>query len=181
MARFLSYPFTVPLQPIAHNVAPLCESVEGFIKAYRDEGMWGSIEMEGMIGWQIIRKELPDLKTVVVRRPLQEVYNSLVMKGYTPNLSGLAELNAMLDVIADQPDVFSLNSSDLDAPIACKWLFEYCLEIEFDFEWWHEISQMNIQVNIEEAQSLFGETSKRAALYQADVLKRMKEINNCLN
>lgn len=181
IAHFLNYPFAVPKQPVGHNVAPLCKSVEGFLDAYRKEGMWGSVELEGMIGWQIIRKELPDLRTVVVRRPLQESYNSLVMLGYKPNLTGLAELNTMLDVIAEQPDVFSINMADLDAPVTCKWLFEYCLELEFDFEWWYQISQLNIQVNIEGMIAIQDEARKRGELYQADVLERMKEIRSCLN
>ena len=181
LAHFLNYPLAVPLQPVGHNVAPLCKSVEGFVRAYKEEGMWGSIELEGMIGWQVIRKELPDLKTIVVRRPLQESYNSLVMLGYKPNLSELANLNAMLDVIAIQPDVFSINTSDLDAPVTCKWLFEYCLELEFDFEWWHQVSQLNIQVDIERWKAMQEEISTRGILYQEDVLRRMEEIKSCLN
>src|SRR6516164_4163660 len=92
MARYLNYPFTVPLQPVAHDVAPLCKSIEGFLKAYKEENMWGSIELGGMIGWQVIRKEMPELKTVVVRKPLQEVYDSLVMLGYRPNLTELGKM-----------------------------------------------------------------------------------------
>jgi hypothetical protein len=164
-------------------VAPLCKSVEGFVQAYKEEGMWGSVETGGMIGWQLIRKELPDLKTIVVRRPLQEVYESITMAGarydLKVNLTNLAELNAMLDLIASQPDVFSINAIDLDAPVMAKWLFEYCLELEFDFDWWHRMSQFNVQVNVDEAMAIKEEADARYLLYQQDVLSRMKEIENC--
>src|SRR5215472_4031641 len=114
LVHFLNYPFTYPLQPVAHDVAPLCKSVEGFIKAYKEEGMYGSVEIGGMIGWQVIRQELPDLKTIVMRRPLQDVYNSIAALGYTANLTSLAEYDAILDLIAKQKGVHSINSSDLD-------------------------------------------------------------------
>jgi len=166
---------------VAHDVAPLCKSVEGFLKAYREEGMWGSVEIGGMIGWQVIRQEMPELKTVVMRRPLQDVYNSLIGLGFTANLTSLAEYDAILDLIAAQKNVYSINSSDLDAPVMCKWLFEYCLELEFDFEWWHDLSNLNVQVNMDDVMAMKEDTDKRYALYQADVLHRMEGIRNCLH
>ena len=181
MAHFLNYPFAVPLQPVAHDVAPLCRSVEGFVRAYKEEGMWGSVEIGGIVGWQLIRKELPDLKTVVVRRPLKEVYDSIIHMGFSGNLSLLAEYNAMLDIIGSQPNVYSISSADLDAPITCKWLFEYCLELDFDFDWWYSLSQVNIQLNMDDVVAIKDDLDDRYKAYQADVLKRMKEVNNCLH
>lgn len=181
MAHFLNYPYTRPLQPVAHDVAPLCKSVEGFINAYKKDGMWGAVETEAVIAWQIIKKELPDLKTIVVRRPLQEVYNSIIKLGFQGNLTHLAELNAMLDLVASQPGVYTINSSDLDAPITGKWLFEYCLELEFDFDWWYIVSQVDIQVNIEDVMNLRPEIEARYNAFQTDVLLRMEEVKSCLH
>lgn len=180
MAHFLNYPFARPAQPVAHDVACLCKSVDGFIKAYKEEGMWGSVEIGGIIAWQLIRKELPDLKTVVVRRPLQDVYQSIANLGLQANLTVLAEHNAMLDLIASQPGVFSIKNSDLDAPITGKWLFEYCLEQEFDFDWWYGMSQLNVQVNMEEALAFKDEATIRYNSFQADVLSRMGEVRNSM-
>jgi len=181
MAHYLNYPFTTPLQPVAHDVAPLCRSVDAFLRAYKEEGMWGAVEIAGAMAWRIIREEIPEMKTVVVRRPLQEVYNSIVGKGFLAHLSNLAELNAMLDVIGAQPGVYTINASDLDTPVACKWLFEYCLELEFDFDWWYKLSQMNIQINLEEAASMKEETAVRYTEFQADVLRRTEGLNTCLH
>jgi hypothetical protein len=126
---------------------------------------------------------LPELKTIVVRRPLQEVYESITTAGakhsLKANLTELAELNAMLDLIASQPDVFSINTTDLEAPVMGKWLFEYCLELEFDFDWWYQMSEFNIQVNVDEAVAVKEETDARYLLYKEDVLSRMEEVKNC--
>jgi hypothetical protein len=181
MVHFLNYPMARPLQRVAHDVAPLCKSVGNFIKAYTEEGMWGSIEQSGAIGWQVIRKELPDLKTIVVRRPLQEVYNSLVNLGIQPHMSNLAELNELLNVISAQPGVHSINSSALDSPMMCRWLFEYCLELEFDFDWWAHWAPLNVQINMDEVMKMREDIDERYKLYQADVLERMKELGSCLH
>jgi len=181
VAHFLNYPFAVPTQPVAHDVAPLCRSVDNFLRAYREEGMWGSVETGGMAGWQIIRQEMPELKTVLIRRPLQDVYESIASLGMIGNLSNLAEMNAMLDLIAMQKDVYSINASDLDAPVTCKWLFEYCLELEFDFEWWYKVSQLNIQVDMDTVMAMKEDIDKRYNTYMADVKERMKEVKNCLH
>lgn len=151
------------------------------MRAYKEEGMWGSVEIGGMIGWQLIRKELPDLKIVVVRRPLQEVYNSITNLKLTAHLTNLAELNAMLDIISEQPGVHTIKSSDLDAPVVGKWLFEYCLELEFDFEWWYHMSNTNVQINMNDVMSMKEELDSRYYAYQADVMRRMEEIKSCLH
>src|SRR5215469_16688266 len=160
LAHFLNYPFAVPKQPVAHDVAPLCKSIEGFLHAYKEEGMWGSVEIEGMIGWQVIKKEMPELKTVVMRRPLQEVYNSLVMQGYKPNLTELGKL---------------------DATVVGKWLFEYLLELDFDFDWWYQLSQTNIQINLNDVEDMRPEINARSEAFRADVLDKTRGLNECLN
>jgi len=181
MSHYLNYPLARPRQPVAHDIAPLCRSVEGFIKAYKEEGMWGSVEIGGVMAWQIIRQELPDLKTVVVRRPLQEVYQSVAALGYQAHLSNLAEFNALLDIVAQQPGVFSITSDSLDVPAAGKWLFEYCLELEFDFDWWSQMAALNIQVNIDDVMRIMPEIDERYQAFQQDVLSRMKEVQSRLN
>src|SRR5215469_4491325 len=181
LAHFLNYPFTVPRQPVAHDVAPLCKSIEGFLHAYKEEGMWGAVEIEGMIGWQVIKKEMPELKTVVMRRPLQEVYNSLVMQGYKPNLTELGKLDAILDIISEQSGVYSIKSTDLDAPVVGKWLFEYLLELDFDFDWWYQLSQTNIQINLNDVEDMRPEINARSEAFRADVLDKTRGLNECLN
>ena len=181
MAHYLNYPMARPPQPVAHDVAILCKSVAGFVRAYKEEGMWGSIETGGIMAWRLLEKELPDLRRVVVRRPLQEVYKSLTMQGVPPNLTTLAELNAMLDDIAAKPDVYSINAADLDAPGVCKWLFEYCLELEFDFSWWARLQALNIQIDMDTVLQMKDEIDIRYTAFQQDVFERMEEHRNCLH
>lgn len=181
LSHYLNYPLARPLQPVVHNMAVMCSSVENFVKAYVEKGLWGSVEPNGIVGWQLLRREMPDLKTVVVRRPLQDVYNSITQIGMHPILAGLAERNEMLEALAMQPGVYSVDFAALNTPEMCKWLFEYCLELEFDFDWWSSLNTLNIQVDLESASKVMPEMERNFALFQADILERMKGIVSCLN
>lgn len=168
-------------------------SVEAFIDLYNKEGMFGSVEIGAVMAWRLIKKELPHLKVVVVRRPLIEVFNSFAKAGFEVDLGDLGELEAMLDAVTREDGVYSINSSDLDAPIVCKWLFEYCLDLEFDFDWWAYMQNINIQMDLHDIYGMEKEPiegqgaykvntfkdmlDKKRVAFRADVTRRMKEIS----
>lgn len=198
VAHFLNYPLARPPQGVGHELAIQMGDVGSFLDLYRKEGMFGSVEIEAIMAWRIIKKEMPDLKIVAIKRPLIESYNSLAKAGFIPNLSELAELDAMLEAMIEETKVYTINSSDLDAPIVCKWLFEYCLELEFDFDWWAGMQSFNIQMDLSEVVGMKEDkTAKqeahkvmtwkdmlddKRASFRADVISRMKEINlSCLH
>jgi hypothetical protein len=143
--------------------------------------MWGAVEIGGVVAWQIIKKELPDLKTIVIRRPLQDVYNSLAATGHQADLTSLAEFDELLNVVSAQPGVHSINVDSLDVPAVCKWLFEYCLELEFDFDWWARLSALDIQVNLDEAMKNRDEVKVRFNAFRENVLERMKGVESVLH
>ena len=180
LTHYLNYPLARPPQVVSHDTAPLCGNVKDFVKAYKD-GLWGSVELAGVIGWQVIREELPNLKTVVVRRPVQDVYSSIVKLNLEPDLDKLIEVNEILDVVAAQPGVHSVAFGALDTPAMCKWLFEYCLELEFDFDWWQHVAALNIQIDIEAFMRNKSVFDTKHSAYRTDVLERMKGVASCLN
>ena len=98
--------------------------------------------------WRIVRRELPECKIVLVRRPLIEVHKSLARAGAVTDLSALAEVDAMLDAAATDPAINSIHYDQLSDPMIGKLLFEYCLELEWDFEWWSRLVQVNVQVDM---------------------------------
>lgn len=167
-------------------------SVERFIDLYTKDGMFGSVEMGAVMAWRIIRKELPHLKIVLIRRPLIEVFDSFAKAGFVVDLGELAELEAMIEAVAQVDGVYSIKSSDLDAPVTCKWLFEYCLELEFDFDWWAYMQSYNIQMDLHDIYGMEKEEGKtesfkvstfkealdkRRAAFRVDVAERMKGVS----
>lgn len=190
--HYLNYPLARPPQGVGHDLAVQMGSVEAFIDLYNKEGMFGSVEIGAVMAWRIIKKELPHLKTVVIRRPLIEVFHSFAKAGFEVDIGELGELEAMLDSVAEEEGVYSIRSSDLDAPIVCKWLFEYCLDLEFDFDWWAYIQSINIQMDLHEIYGMKedkreGEGAQRVMTFKEmldqkrvafrnDVVERMKGV-----
>ena len=193
ISHYLNYPLARPPQGVGHDLAVQMGSVEAFIDLYNKEGMFGSVEIGAVMAWRIIKKELPHLKVVLVRRPLIEVFNSFAKAGFVVDLGEIAELEAMLDSIAEEEKVYSIKSSDLDAPVVCKWLFEYCLDLEFDFDWWAYMQSYNIQMDLNDIYGMKEEKKEGEGAYKvltfkelldqkrtafrADVIERMKGIN----
>lgn len=193
VSHYLNYPLARPTQGVGHDLAVQMGSVEAFMDLYNKEGMFGSVEIGAVMAWRIIRKELPHLKTVVIRRPLIEVFNSFAKAGFEVNIGELGELEAMLDSVAEEEGVYSIKSSDLDAPVVCKWLFEYCLELEFDFDWWVYMQNINIQMDLHEIYGMKedkreGEGAQRVITYKElldqrrtafrnDIIERMKSVS----
>jgi hypothetical protein len=110
--------------------------------------MWGTCETAGAMLWRIVRKELPSCKIVVVRRPVIEVQRSLARVGAMSSIAALAEEDAMLEAAIRDPEIMPIHYQQLGDPQIGKLLFEHCLEIDFDFEWWTKMVQMNVQVDM---------------------------------
>lgn len=147
MAHYLSYPLARPLQPVGHEILSECASVDAFFDNYR-RGMCGTVETGAAPIWRIVRRELPQCRIILVRRPLIESYRSLAGQGVMPNMSVLAELNHCLDVASADPGIISLPYELLSDPVIGRWLFEYCLELEWDVEWWQRMVATKIQVDM---------------------------------
>lgn len=147
MTHYLNYPMARPLQPVGHEILIECPDVQSFLDNYK-KGMWGTVETGAAPIWRIVRKEMPECRIVLVRRPLIECYRSLAAQGVMPNMSVLAEANHCLDEASADPAIISVPYELLSDPGIGKWLFEYCLEIEWDVEWWQRMVATKIQVDM---------------------------------
>jgi len=173
MAHYLNYPLARPSQLVGHDILIECEGVDAFINSYRN-GMAGSVETAGAPLWRIIKKELPECKLVVVRRPLIEVYRSLTKKGFLPDLSELAELNATLDLLESVAQ--EIEYRNLIDPLTCRWLFEYCLEIDWDFDWWASLHQVNIQIDLKARMDQMERHKDRWKVLREEVAERSRGL-----
>lgn len=147
LAHYLSYPLARPLQPVGHDIMIDCSDVDAFLGNYT-RGMFGTVETAGAMLWQIVRRELPECRIVLVRRPLIEVYRSLAAKGVVADIGVLAEMDQTLNFAACDPQIMSVPYELLSDPAVGKWLFEYLLELDWDEEWWQKLVATNIQVDL---------------------------------
>lgn len=115
----------------------------------------GTVETAAAFGWDVLRYHVPHLRTVVVRRPVDEVVAAMMavdvsgVATYDEGLlrSTIMRANRALDRIAAQPGVLAVDFADLDHEDACRAVFEHCLPFEFDRAWWLSLKDQNIQID----------------------------------
>lgn len=144
-ARFLSY----HRHRCGHDIATECGSLDEFTTRLTAD-YTGSAETGAMIGWRALRRRLPDARFAVIRRPVQQVYDSLARFGLGSQalMDELVARDAMLDELSRVRGVMSFRFADLDGMPACRDLFEHCLGEPFDWEWWESLVGINVQVDV---------------------------------
>lgn len=114
----------------------------------------GSVETCAAPWWRMINKFNPKIKTIVIKRPIEEIVESFLKTGIKFNLgvlySTLCKCEAKLDQIAKRVEGAKVYSySSLSDPSICAEIFEYCTGYEFDYARWWKLSEVNIQINLE--------------------------------
>lgn len=163
LARFLSY----GKRRCGHDVALDCDSVAGF--RAKLAGLDGTVETGAVIAWRAIRANLPDVRLIVLKRPVAEVLESFGRLGMVSDVltAEMRERAHLLDQCGAQAGVETIIFRDLADPAACNRLFETCLEEPSDFEWWESLADRNIQIDIA---ARFEKIRRNAAMTEA--LKR---------
>lgn len=141
LAWYLSYP---PAE-VGHDLLVGCKSVSEF--ETRFSTLRGSVETGAMLGWRLIRRRLPDVKLLVVFRSVEQVMASFAKLGIQIDRAELEFRFDLLIQLAAEPGVEAVHFDQLDDPICGKWLFEYCLEEEWDWSWFSRASRTNIQID----------------------------------
>lgn len=132
-----------------HDLALDVNSVAHFSHCL-DGGGAGAVETGSVLGWRAIHERLPDIRIAVVRRPISEVFRSLLAKGIEPVPGDLEHKDALLDDVSSVPNVLSLSFEDLNGEAGCSSLFEHCLQIPFDRLWWESLRNRNLQIDMPE-------------------------------
>lgn len=116
----------------------------------------GMAETAAAQGRYLIRHVVPDIREVVILRPVEEVVESMM----AVDISGLATYDKtalrkgmeysdrVLQKISKDPNVLTVNYCDLDKPEVCARIFEHCLPYVFDRDWWESMKDKNIQADV---------------------------------
>lgn len=145
LSRFLTYrDWTCGHEELRH-MRSLTE-----IKAYASKPRHGSAETIAAPGWRLLPALVPDAKAVVVRRPANEVIESLMALPVAFDRVALTTLimaaNRKLDQIEARLPCLSVRYADLSEESACKAVFEHCLPYRHDREHWKRLDRTNIQI-----------------------------------
>lgn len=140
-----------------HEKAMFMRSM-GDVKELFSNPNTGTVETGAPYGRCLVRWLMPNVKEVVILRPVEDCVSSLMnidFEGmFTFDRDKLRKLmtrgRRCLDKIAKDPNVLVINYADLDNEETCKKLFEFCLSYQFDSEWWNYMKDKNIQVKLKD-------------------------------
>jgi GNAT superfamily N-acetyltransferase len=149
LSRFLTYGD----YRCGHDEALRMRSGED-VRTWLAQDFTGSAETGAARWWRLIRHYRPDARIVVVRRPVEDVLDSIVRI----DLSGVVTLNRAaleaglrkkdraLDIVERcAPGVLSVAFDDLRSEDTCARVFEHCLPYRHDPAHWRALAGQNLQ------------------------------------
>lgn len=115
---------------------------------------FGSAETAAAPFWRLIQQMRPDIKTAVIRRPVQEVIESMLRTGVEFDQLKLAKAMRRLDAKLDQiearvPGVLSVRFDEMNDEGACAQLWAHCTGTCANPDWFAQIAPLNLQCDLE--------------------------------
>lgn len=114
----------------------------------------GILETAAIPARPLIKYICPDIKEVIIIRPLDEVIESYL----ATDTSGLVtwdidKLHRILsreyrELLRLSEKVLTIEYKDLMNKESCKKIFEYCLPYDFDDAWWEMGKDQNVQIDM---------------------------------
>jgi GNAT superfamily N-acetyltransferase len=143
LSRFLSY----GQYQCAHEQARYVRGLDD-IRSWLAQDYAGTCETAAAPWWRYVQKYRPDAKIVVVRRPVDEVVDSLMhIPGVRFDQEKLVTLmrryDRALDIISKR--ALTVAFSDLAQEATCQQVFEYCLPYKHSRQHWLSLANVNLQ------------------------------------
>ena len=122
------------------------------VQSWLSQPMTGSAETAAAPFWRLIP---PDVRIVIVRRPVPDVVKSMMatMPEGVFDRNAMTSLMTRLDLKLSQvskrlPNTLTLSFDSLKDEAACAQVFEYCLPYSHDHKRWRILSGINLQISI---------------------------------
>lgn len=153
LSEFLSYGQCHCYNEIAIRLRDMSDVCELF-----DCPGTGTAETAVAPAWQLIQHYVPNIRSVVVRRPADEIVASFA-RSEVAHIASIDEErlrrivayeNRCLDKISMGSDVLTVEFGDLHKREVCAAIFEHCLPYHFDEGWWLSLKDRNIQADVAE-------------------------------
>lgn len=173
LAHWLSYPG----RQVGHDICIRANSIEEFLNSYTC-GMNGTVETGAMLGWRLLRHEIPNLQTLVVLRDPREVVESLARKGLHSQeiINEVFSRSYMLSAISSASDVQTIEWTDLNSRPIREQIFEWLLELPFDEDWDARFANTNIQIDFEARVEQLASRREQIVAFKREVIARQAKI-----
>ena len=148
LSRFLSYgPWHSGHEELRH-----CRSLDD-VRSWFAQPHTGTVETAASGFWRLLERVAPGARVVTLRRSVPAVAASLARAGLVFDDRVMCALLERIERKLDQierrlPDVLALTYDDLADETACARVFQHCLGIQHDHEWYDRIAPLNLQVSL---------------------------------
>jgi len=146
LSRFLTYGDHI----CGHEELRHCRSIDD-VKSWLSMEHIGSAETAAAPFWRLLLRLAPDVRVVVVRRPVADVVESLAAFGFDRPVMEpmMRRLDAKLGQIVKRvPNVMEVTFNSLNDEQTCKAVFEHCLPYPFDRKHWQKLAGENVQCDM---------------------------------
>ena len=138
-----------------HEAAIKMRSIEE-MTAFLRRPWTGTAETACALGWRLFEHHLPELRRVVIRRPVEDDVQAMLrvpVDGFAVYdaaklRQGMTRGMKALDEISARPGVLTLDYADLDRRDACAAIFEHCLPYPLPPGRWEHMKKYNIQKDV---------------------------------
>jgi hypothetical protein len=107
----------------------------------------GVVETGAAFAYKVLSSGLPKAKLLVIQRNPMDCFNSLVAKGIVPDQEDWAKRVRDLWTVSAS-GVRTVAYEDLDLESCARWIWEYCLEVPWDAQWWAQWLPINVQIDM---------------------------------
>lgn len=143
-STWLSVYLSKPGRVIGHDIGVECKSPQDFIAKLGA----GTCETGAAFAAPVIRKLVPDVKIVVIRRDVWEVSQSLDGLELGWHLQEMTQRARDLANLSAQSGVLTKTFHELETFEACDEIHRFCLGEPADRLWWEKMSRTNVQIDI---------------------------------
>jgi len=152
---------------VGHDIAPHADTVQDCLDLLFTH--IGTVETGTQDAHHILRQAMPTAKFVTIRRPINEVCQSLAKFGITNQEKELHRRSQVLDDI-EAKGAFSIPYHALKDARICSALWEYLLEdVPFDFEHWRDMDEKNCQIDVQQHLAFLASRRDHIINLQAEV------------
>lgn len=121
------------------------------VKSWLSMPRTGSAETAVAPWWRTLLRLSPEVRIVVVRRPVAEVVESLAAFGFDrPVMEPLMRRldHKLAQIVKRVPGVLEVTFDALNDEATCKAVFEHCLPYPFDRNHWRRLAGENVQCDM---------------------------------
>ena len=166
-----------------HDQALYMRSVDDVVRFFA-QPRHGSAESAGAPGWDLVRHLVPDIRTVVIRRPVDEVLASFLaldLRGVAtfdpePLRRNLERLSRAQDRIARQPGVLVVEYADLKHEDACSAVWRHCLPFSWDRARWESLKDRNVQCDVVEQIVYYHANRSGIEAFKVTIAREMRRL-----